>query len=233
METLQNLSASKGSQLVDTSQMLHVLLAEDNEVVRIGLRTVLNQTSNIQIIGEAGTIAEMRTLLAQSKPEVILMGIRLPDGNGVDACRSILSECPDTRVVFLSSVEDQHSMFEAVVAGASGFLSKDINPSRLIQAIEMVADGHSILAHRVVSSVKNWIKRRECYVDDDQKTWGLSPQQQKVLSLVAEGKTNKEIATILNLSERTVRNYLGIIFEKLGISRRTQAATFFVKQLAS
>lgn len=209
---------------------IRVMLVDDHEVVRIGLRSVLQQKPRIHLVGEADNIMDARTMAADLHPQVILMDVRLPDGSGVDACRDILSRCPDTRVIFLTSYEDEDSMLAAVVAGASGYLLKEVGSDRLLQVIEMVAEGHSILDHSVVQRVQEWMKGQEGKLGEEKKPTGLSPQQERVLSLVAEGKTNKEIAVALDLSDKTVRNYLSIVFEKLQITRRTQAAAFFVKR---
>ena len=209
--------------------MIEILLVEDHEVVRIGLRTVLSQHPGLHIVGEVATCEEARQEAIKLRPKIVLMDLRLPDGSGVDACRDILESCPDTQILFWTSYRDEDSMLEAILAGASGYLLKEVSTDRLMQAIEMVAEGHSILDHEVITKVKAWVQRKTQHPAKGRK-WDLSPQQFRVLEQVAEGKTNKEIGRVLGLSDKTVRNYLATIFEKLQITRRSQAAAMFTRQ---
>ena len=209
--------------------MIQILLVEDHEVVRIGLKTILAQNPQFNIVGEVGTCEEAKQEALRLQPDVVLMDLRLPDGSGVDACRDILQTCPKTRILFLTSYRDEDSMLSAVLAGASGYLLKEVSPDRLTQAIEMVAEGHSILLQGVIEKVKEWVHKKT-QPQAPAKKWDLSPQQFRVLEQVAEGKTNKEIGRFLGLSDKTVRNYLATIFEKLRITRRSQAATMFTRQ---
>lgn len=209
--------------------MIEILLVEDHEVVRIGLRTILAQHPGFTIVAEVGTCEGARQEGIKLRPHIVLMDLRLPDGSGVDTCRDILNACPDTRVLFLTSYRDEESMLAAILAGASGYLLKEVSPDRLIQAIEMVADGHSILDHEVIKKVKTWVQKKT-QPSTPAKKWDLSPQQFRVLEQVAEGKTNKEIGRVLGLSDKTVRNYLATIFKKLQITRRSQAAAMFIRQ---
>lgn len=209
--------------------MIEILLVEDHEVVRIGLRTVLAQHPDFTIVAEVGTVEAATQEGIKLRPHIVLMDLRLPDGSGVDACRAILEACPDTHILFLTSYRDEDSMLAAILAGASGYLLKEVSPDRLIQAIELVADGHSILDHEVIKKVKSWVQKKT-QPSTQAKKWDLSPQQFRVLEQVAEGKTNKEIGHVLGLSDKTVRNYLATIFEKLQITRRSQAAAMFIRQ---
>ncbi|MFB3115703.1 MAG: response regulator [Nitrospirales bacterium] len=209
--------------------MIEILLVEDHEVVRIGLRTVLAQHPDFTIVAEVGTVEAATQEGIKLQPHIVLMDLRLPDGSGVDACRAILEACPNTRILFLTSYRDEDSMLAAILAGASGYLLKEVSPDRLIQAIELVADGHSILDHEVIKKVKSWVQKKT-QPSTQAKKWDLSPQQFRVLEQVAEGKTNKEIGRVLGLSDKTVRNYLATIFEKLQITRRSQAAAMFIRQ---
>ena len=208
---------------------LTLILHEDHEVVRIGLRTVLAQHPDFTIVAEVGTVEAATQEGIKLQPHIVLMDLRLPDGSGVDACRAILEACPNTRILFLTSYRDEDSMLAAILAGASGYLLKEVSPDRLIQAIELVADGHSILDHEVIKKVKSWVQKKT-QPSTPAKKWDLSPQQFRVLEQVAEGKTNKEIGRVLGLSDKTVRNYLATIFEKLQITRRSQAAAMFIRQ---
>ena len=138
--------------------MIEILLVEDHEVVRIGLRTVLAQHPDFTIVAEVGTVEAATQEGIKLQPHIVLMDLRLPDGSGVDACRAILEACPNTRILFLTSYRDEDSMLAAILAGASGYLLKEVSPDRLIQAIELVADGHSILDHEVIKKVKSWVQ---------------------------------------------------------------------------
>lgn len=163
------------------------------------------------------------------KPDVILMDVRLPDGSGVDACREILGALPGTRVIFLTSYADDDSVLAAVLAGAHGYILKEIDSPALLEAILSVAKGQSILDSSVTERALRWLRG----LHDLPATPGtdqLSSQEERVVALVAEGKTNKEIAVALGLSDKTVKNYLANVFQKLRITRRAQAAAFFVKR---
>jgi len=161
---------------------------------------------------------------------VVLMDIRLPDGSGVAACRDILAACPATRVLFLTSYADDDSVLAAVVAGAQGYLLKEIDSTALIGAIEAVSEGRSILDPSVTQRALTWLKDFGKGAKSSCTEEPLSPQEERVLALVAEGKTNKEIAAGLRLSDKTVKNYLANVFQKLHLTRRTQAAAFFIKR---
>lgn len=212
------------------TRTIRLLLVDDHEVVRVGLRTLLSEHHAIKIVGEAETMADSIRQALRLKPDVVLMDVRLPDGSGVAACRDILASCPATRVLFLTSYADDDSVLAAVVAGAQGYLLKEIDSSALIGAIEAVAEGQSILDPTVTQRALSWIKGfgRDSHAFPDAEP--LSPQEERVLALVAEGKTNKEIANSLRLSDKTVKNYLANVFQKLHLTRRTQAAAFFIKR---
>jgi DNA-binding NarL/FixJ family response regulator len=208
---------------------IRLLLVDDHEVVRVGLRTLFGSTETIQVVGEAGIGDAAVKAAVRLKPDVVLMDLRLPDKSGVEACREIRAACADTRVLFLTSYSDDDAVLAAVFGGASGYLLKEIGGKSLIHAVEAVASGHSILdpavMRRVINSMKSIVE-----VADKDKDKGniLSPQERRVMALVAEGKTNKEIATALHLSDKTVKNYLSNIFQKLQVSRRAQAAATFL-----
>ncbi|HEU5091846.1 MAG TPA: response regulator transcription factor [Nitrospira sp.] len=215
--------------LTTKAQAIRVLLVDDHEVVRVGLRTVLGQTQGVTVVGEASTMADAIQQAQRLKPDVILMDVRLPDGSGVDACREILGTLPGTRVIFLTSYADDDSVLAAVLAGAHGYILKEIDSSALLEAILSVAKGQSILDSSVTERALRWLRG----LHDLPATPGtdqLSSQEERVVALVAEGKTNKEIAVALGLSDKTVKNYLANVFQKLRITRRAQAAAFFVKR---
>jgi two-component system, NarL family, response regulator DevR len=211
------------------SKTIRVLLVDDHEVVRVGLRTVLSQNHNITVVGESPTRADSILKAEKLKPDVILMDVRLPDGSGVDACREILAARPETRVIFLTSYADDDSVLAAVVAGAHGYVLKEIDSVALIRAIHTVVEGQSILDPAVTERALGWM--RSLLTGTKQPgTEPLSAQEERVVALVADGKTNKEIAAALGLSDKTVKNYLANVFQKLRITRRTQAAAFFTKR---
>lgn len=215
--------------LTTKTQAIRVLLVDDHEVIRVGLRTVLGQTQSVAVVGEAGTMEDAIQQTQRLKPDVILMDVRLPDGSGIDACREILGALPGTRVIFLTSYADDDSILAAVLAGAQGYVLKEIDSPALIEAILSVAKGQSILDSSVTERALRWLRG----IHDLPASPGtdqLSSQEERVVALVAEGKTNKEIAVALGLSDKTVKNYLANVFQKLRITRRAQAAAFFVKR---
>lgn len=214
---------------------IRLLLVDDHEMVRIGLRTLLGKVKTIQVVGEAGTAADALTEAVRLKPDVVLMDLRLPDGSGIDACREIRAACAATKVLFLTSYSEEDVVLASVVAGASGYLLKEIGGEALIRAIESVAAGQSILdpavTQRVLARMQS-LTTQAAKVKKKEEEEQLSRQEQRVLALVAEGKTNKEIAAALDLSDKTVKNYLCNIFQKLRVSRRAQAAAKFVTDVS-
>lgn len=206
-----------------------ILVVDDHEVVRIGLRSLLSSQPEFQVVGEAVTAAEAIQKAAKAKPAVVLLDIRLPGEEGISACAEILTVSPQTRVLFLTSYADEDTVLAAILAGAQGYLLKEVGTGALIRSIKMVASGQSILDPAITKRALDWM--RSLSTTPTQGTLAtLSPQEQSVVALVAEGKTNKEIAATLELSDKTVKNYLANIFQKLHISRRTQAAVFFSKR---
>jgi two-component system, NarL family, response regulator DevR len=211
------------------SKPIRLLLVDDHEVLRLGLRTLFTEVGGFQVVGEAATVAAAVTEASRLKPKVILMDVRLPDGSGIDACRSIRTAHSDTRVLFLTSFADDDAVLATILAGADGFLLKEVSSEQLIDAVKTVASGRSILdpsvTHRVLAKVRSLSTPASTG-----KLEPLSAQEERVLALVAEGKTNKEIAASLNLSDKTVGHYLENIFQKLHVTRRAQAAVYFTQQ---
>jgi len=204
------------------------MLVDDHEVVRLGLSELFKETTTIEVVGEAGTVSEAVSAAAVHRPDVILMDLRLPDGTGIDACRDILSANPGTRVLFLTSHSDEDAVVSTILAGAAGYLLKEVRAKVLINAIELVHGGHSILDPKVSAVVL----RQMSMLSGKTATKGfrknaLSAQEQRILSLVVEGKTNKEIAKALGLSAKTVKNYLSNAYQKLNVGRRSQAAAIY------
>jgi len=205
---------------------IRLLLVDDHEVVRVGLRTVLHNNQGIIVVGEAGTKSAAVRAVTRFRPDIVLMDVRLADGSGVDACRAVLASSPLTRIIFLTSFADDESVLAAVLAGAQGYVLKNIDSNLLIRSIRTVFNGQSILDPALTQRALNWMKANPVQAQS------LAPQEERVLALVAEGLTNKEIAVAMHLSDKTVKNYLSNMFQKLQISRRAQAATFFVKRQA-
>jgi len=208
---------------------IRLLLVDDHKVVRSGVKALLSGTGNIDVVGEAGTVADAVSVAARLKPDLVLMDVRLPDGSGIDACREIRTARPETRILFLTSFADDDAVLATILAGADGYLLKEIDEDGLIRAIETVAAGRSILDPSVTQRVLARIKDQASPAGQ-QKDAGLSPQEQKVVALVAEGQTNKQIAVALGLSDKTVRNYLSNIFQKLQVTRRSQAAALYARR---
>lgn len=207
---------------------IRLVLVDDSQVVRMGLRSLIATEPRVEIVGEAGSVSTAVETCVRLKPEVVLLDIRLPDGTGFDACRQILGKLPDTRVLVLTSVADETLVDEAIRAGAHGYLLKEIDGRGLLQAVFDVAEGKSILDPAVTARVIQLVKSGTSASRDALAV--LSPQERKVLALIAEGQTNKEVASGLGLAEKTVKNYLSNIFEKLHVSRRSQAAAMFVRE---
>lgn len=209
---------------------IKLLLVDDSEVVRTGLRTLLGIEPTLSVVGEATNVASGVEASVRLKPDVVLLDIRLPDGTGIDACRQILKRVPSARVLILTSVLDDTIVDEAIRAGAHGYLLKEIDGRGLVNAIRDVAAGKSTLdpavTARVMQIVKSGGTGRDAFAS-------LSPQEKRVLGLIAEGCTNKEVGVRLGLSEKTVKNYLSTVFEKLHVSRRAEAAVIFAQEQRS
>ena len=207
---------------------LKVLLVDDHQIVRAGLRTIISR-AGIEVVGEAATAAEAIEEAARLEPDVVLMDVRLPDGSGVTACREIRANNPRTRVLFLSAFKDDSALLATAFASAGGYLLKEIGADHLIQAIRAVASGLSVLGPGVVHTVLGHLRTVGAASERDPAGEALSNQQRRVLALVADGKTNKEIAAAMGLSPKTVKNYLSAAFEKLQVSRRSEAVARIVR----
>lgn len=198
-----------------------LLLVDDSEMVRTGLRTLLGTEPTFEIVGEAANVAQGIDASARLKPDVVLLDIRLPDGTGIEACRQILKRSPETRVLMVTSVVDDNVVDDSIRAGAHGYLLKEIDGRGLVNAVRDVAAGKSILDPAITARVLQLFKATGSTRD---ALAVLSPQEKRVLALIAEGNTNKEVGAKLELSEKTVKNYLSTIFEKLHVTRRAEAA---------
>lgn len=214
-----------------SDKTISILLVEDHEVTRAGLRSLLKTHDHLQVTGEAETVVEAIDEAERLKPDVILLDIRLKDGSGFEVCRRLQSLHLDTHVIYLTSFADDDILFEAIASGADGYLLKEINSRALVDAIENVVAGHSILdpavTRRVMARVQGAVSTD---APDDGGLSRLSPQEFRIVSLVAEGQTNKEIAVALGLSDKTVKNYLSNAMGKLKTRRRSQAAAMFTRR---
>jgi len=207
---------------------IRVMLVDDHEVVREGLRTLIGRHKELIVAAEASTMAEAIAAAARAKPDVIIMDVRLPDGSGVEACRAIRETRPETKVIMLTSYADDEALFASIVAGAAGYLLKQTRGQAVIDAITSVSQGRSLLDPDVTGKVLERVRRgRE---DEDPAFASLTDQERKVLEHLAEGKTNREIGETLFLSEKTVKNYVSRILDKLGLARRAEAAAYMAKR---
>ena len=207
---------------------LRLVVVDDHEVVRQGLVALLDRRPNFQVVAEAGTVEGSLATVRRFQPDIVIMDVRLPDGSGIEACRDIRAEMPSTRVVILTSFPDDDAVFSAIVAGASGYLLKQIRARDLVAALEAVGRGESLLDPAVTEKVLTRVRQIAAGEVHDELA-GLTPQERKILLLVAEGKTNKEIAAEIYLSDKTVKNYVSSILAKLNLERRAQAAAFVAK----
>ena len=207
---------------------IRVMLVDDHEVVREGLRTLIGRNKGLIVAAEAGTMAEAIDAATRAKPDVIVMDVRLPDGSGVEACRTIREARPETKVIMLTSYADDEALFASIIAGAAGYLLKQTRGQAVIDAINAVAQGRSLLDPNVTGKVLERVRRGRG--DEDPAFASLTDQERKVLEHLAEGKTNREIGEALFLAEKTIKNYVSRILDKLGLSRRAEAAAYVAKR---
>lgn len=205
---------------------IRVLICDDHEVVREGLRGLITRQAGMSVVGEAGSVAESIETAARTSPDVVIMDVRLPDGSGVEACREIREARPETKVIMLTSYADDEALFAAIIAGAAGYLLKQTRGQALVEAITAVAAGRSLLDPDVTGKVLDRLRETRA---EDPALASLTEQERKVLAGLAEGKMNREIGEALFLSEKTVKNYVSRILDKLGLSRRAEAAAYMAK----
>ncbi|HEV2249352.1 MAG TPA: response regulator transcription factor [Candidatus Limnocylindria bacterium] len=205
---------------------IRVLICDDHEVVREGLRGLIGRQAAMSVVGEAGTVAEAIAAAGRAKPDVVIMDVRLPDGSGVEACRAIREARPETKVVMLTSYADDEALFASIIAGASGYLLKQTRGQAVVDAITAVAAGRSLLDPDVTGKVLERLRESRA---EDPALASLTEQERKVLAGLADGKTNREIGEVLFLSEKTVKNYVSRILDKLGLARRAEAAAYMAK----
>jgi DNA-binding NarL/FixJ family response regulator len=207
---------------------LRVMLVDDHEVVRNGIRALLEATDDIVVAGEAGTAREAVERAAAVLPDVIVMDVRLTDGSGIEATREIRAARPVTQVLMLTSFADEEALFASIMAGASGYVLKQIHSAELVSAIRTVGAGHSLLDPAVTAGVLDRLRKGK-HLLKDEKLARLSPQEERILALVADGRTNRQIGEELKLAEKTVKNYVSSILQKLEVARRAEAAAYLAR----
>jgi DNA-binding NarL/FixJ family response regulator len=202
---------------------IRVFLLDDHEIVRRGLRELLEADGELEVVGEAGTAEEALRRVPAAKPDVAVLDVRLPDGDGVEVCREIRSKHPSVQCLMLTSYADDEALFDAIMAGAAGYVLKQIRGTELVDAIKKVAAGQSLLDPSVTARV---LERLRTGSAQDEKLEGLTDQERRILDLLAEGLTNREIADRMFLAEKTVKNYVSNLLAKMGMQRRTEAAVY-------
>ena len=207
---------------------LRVLLVDDHEVVRSGIAALLKATEDIVIAGEAGSVREAIDEADRARPDVVVMDVRLADGSGIEATREIRARRPETQVLMLTSFADDEALFASIMAGASGYVLKQVRSGELVNAIRAVGEGKSLLDPAITRSVLDRLRKGK-HLMKDEKLARLSPQEERILTLVADGKTNKEVGEELHLAEKTVKNYVSSILSKLEVARRAEAAAYLAR----
>ena len=204
---------------------LRILLVDDHEVVRVGLRALIERQPCMQVVGEAATVREAVDQAHALQPDVVVLDVRLPGGNGLEACRQIKRDCPEIRIIILTSYSDDEVLFEAIACGADGYVLKRIGSDELVRALERIGRGESLLDPAVTDRV--FARMREARKQERAHAFaGLGAQDMEILARIAEGQTNREIAAALHLSEKTVRNYVSAILQTLELTSRVQAAAY-------
>jgi two-component system response regulator DevR len=211
------------AELTDAVATVRVFLLDDHEIVRRGIADLISAEPDITVVGEAGTAAEALVRIPAVQPDVALLDARLPDGSGIDVCRDIRSALPATRCLILTSYDDNDAIFAAVMAGAAGYLLKEIRGSSLVDAIRQVAAGRSLLDPSVTERLLARLRDGE---PSDARLASLTDREREILILIADGMTNRQIGEHLFLAEKTVKNYVSGLLAKLGMQRRTQAAVY-------
>jgi DNA-binding NarL/FixJ family response regulator len=204
------------------------MLVDDHEIVRNGIRTMLDPEDDIVVTAEAGSVNDAVEEAERTRPDVIVMDVRLTDGSGIEATREILAKHPETRVLMLTSFADDEALFASIMAGASGYVLKQVRSGELLRAIKAVGDGQSLLDPAVTDAVLDRLRKGK-HLLRDERLARLSPQEERILTMVAEGRTNKEIGDELHLAEKTVKNYVSSILSKLEVARRAEAAAYLAR----
>ncbi|MGJ9413949.1 response regulator [Aeromicrobium sp. CF4.19] len=205
----------------DGGTPVRIFLLDDHEIVRRGVRDLLELNEDLVVVGEAGTVAQAKERIAALRPDIAVLDARLPDGSGIELCRDLRALDPDLGVIILTSYDDDEALFSAIMAGAAGYALKQIRGNDLVDAVRRVAQGQSLLDPAVTARVLDRIRQGPAPPDP---FGALSPQERRILDLIGEGLTNRQIATEISLAEKTVKNYVSSLLAKLGLQRRTQAA---------
>jgi two-component system response regulator DevR len=200
-----------------------VFLLDDHEVVRRGLKELFEAEDDLEVVGEAGTAVEAMSRVPSARPDVAVLDVRLPDGDGVEVCRDLRSAMPELKCLMLTSFADDEALFSAILAGASGYVLKQVKGSDLVSAVRRVATGGSLLDPALTSQVMNRLRGEQA---EDERLSRLTSQERNILHLIADGKTNRQIADELFLAEKTVKNYVSNLLSKMGFARRTEAAVY-------
>jgi two-component system response regulator DevR len=202
---------------------IRVFLLDDHEVVREGLRLLLEGAGDIEVVAEASSATEAMRRLPTARPDVAVLDVRLPDGSGVEVCRDIRSERPETACIMLTSFADDEALVAAIMAGAAGYVLKQIKGNDLVEAVRQVASGKSLIDPVLAERVRRRLTDGSA---EDERLARLTPQEKRILALLAEGMTNRQIGETMYLAEKTVKNYVSNLLTKLGMQRRTEAAVF-------
>jgi two-component system response regulator DevR len=201
--------------------MIRVFLLDDHEMVRRGVANLLDAEPGIEVVGEASTVAQARGRIQATAPDVAILDVRLPDGSGIDVCRELLAQDSPVRCIMLTGYDDEDALYAAVIAGAAGYVVKDIQGGKLVESVRVVAAGRTLLNPHLVRRVTQSLPGSR---DGDSRLDSLSVRERQVLALIADGLTNRQIGEVLALAEKTVKNYVSSLLAKLGLERRTQAA---------
>lgn len=212
-----------------SGKSIHVYIVDDHEVVRAGLRTILESAPDIAVVGEAGARTEAVEEVVRLRPDLVLMDVRLKQSSGIEACRDIRRVCRETRILMLTAFAEEDLVLDSALAGAHGYLSKFESSAALISAVRAIAAGRTVFDRTIAG--RTFEMRPVLPTKPRTGPESLTAQEQRVLTLVAEGKTNKEVAAELDLSEKTVKNYLANIYDKLNVSRRAQAAALYAREM--
>jgi DNA-binding NarL/FixJ family response regulator len=204
------------------------MLVDDHEIVRDGIRSMLEAEDDIVVAAQAGSVAEAVHEADRVRPDVVVMDVRLTDGSGIEATREILASHPDTRVLMLTSFADDEALFASIMAGASGYVLKQVRSGELLRAIQAVGEGKSLLDPAVTDAVLKRLRKGK-HLLRDERLARLSPQEERILGMVADGRTNREIGEELRLAEKTVKNYVSSILSKLEVARRAEAAAYLAR----
>jgi two-component system, NarL family, response regulator DevR len=212
---------------MEPTNRIPVFLLDDHEVVREGVRQLLEASGEIEVVGEAGTVADALARIPAVRPAVCVLDVQLPDGTGVEVCREVRSNYPEIACLMLTSFSDDEALFQSVIAGAAGYVLKQIRGNDLVGAVKRVAAGESLIDPALTGRLLERLRNPKPV--EDPRIASLTPLERTILELIAEGMTNRQIANKVNLAEKTIKNYISSILMKLGMSRRTEAAVFAVR----